>query len=162
MDSLIATAGFWIVFGLACAWLLPRYYYARDEKRANELRYAAIIIDTLVLLSLVLPWIPFSRGGPASGVTLFMRGDPLFSIFAFSAFAALALLSVGNKSIILKIAACLQILGSVFLFAAMLRLLPGTFTMTFDETAPIFAAILMLCGCVAVLLLWQQLQKRKR
>src|SRR3989339_1071713 len=125
MQSLLPTIGFWIALSLLCAWLLPRYYYAHGEKRAAELRRATAAMDTFVLLSLLLPWIPASRGGPVTGITVLFQGNALFAAFALSVAVALILLGTARHAMFLKGAACMQILATFLLFAAMLRMLPG-------------------------------------
>ncbi|MDO8648999.1 MAG: hypothetical protein Q7R81_04425 [Candidatus Peregrinibacteria bacterium] len=161
LPSTDSTIVFWIAFGLACAWLLPRYYSTRGAKRVQELRRAAIVMDSLVLLSLALPWIPASRGGPLSGLTIIASGNILLIAFALSVVCALTLFSINTRQTLWKIGACLQILATFLLFAAMLRLLPGTFALKIGESAPIAAALLLLAGNVAALFLWHQLQKRR-
>lgn len=127
----------------------------------RELRSAVMVMDVLVLLSLALPWIPASRGGPTTGVAILMEGDMLFAAFVFCVFSTPVLLLRDNNPLCLKIAVCTHISSVLVLFAAMLRLLPGTFTLMLGETAPVIAALLLLCGSVAVLLLLHQSQKRK-
>ncbi len=161
-SSIIATGTFWTAFGLACAWLLPRYYRARAPGRVKELRYAAIAMDTFILLSLTLPWIPASRGGPLTGVAVLLGGDALFATFVLGVCAACAFLVAGDNPVFVKISACSQLFATVLLFTAMLRLLPGTFTLEIGESAPIAAALLLLASNVAAVLLWHQSQVRIR
>ncbi|PIR49835.1 hypothetical protein COU79_02710 [Candidatus Peregrinibacteria bacterium CG10_big_fil_rev_8_21_14_0_10_54_7] len=159
MQSFLSTIGFWLALSLLCAWLLPRYYYAHGAQRAAELRRAAATIDAFVLLSLLLPWIPESRGGPLSGIAIFLRGDALFTAFVLSVAIALILLCTTRQAILLKSAASMQILATFLLFAAMLQMLPGDIVISsLTETAPFAAALLLLCSNVAVLLLWHQIQ----
>ena len=162
MQSLLSTIGFWTGLGLACAWLLPRYYYAHGAQRAAELRRATAAMDTFVLLSLLLPWIPASRGGPVTGITVLFQGNALFAAFALSVAVALILLGTARHAMFLKGAACMQILATFLLFAAMLRMLPGNIVISsLTETAPFAAALLLLCSNVAVLLLWHQMEHRE-
>ena len=159
MQSLLSTIGFWTGLGLACAWLLPRYYYAHGAQRAAELRRATATMDAFVLLSLLLPWIPASRGGPVTGITVLFQGNALFAAFALSVAIALILLCTTRQAILLKSAASMQILATFLLFVAMLRMLPGNIVISsLTETAPFAAALLLLCSNVAVLLLWHQIQ----
>lgn len=159
-NSTFRIGAFWVVLGLACAWILPRYYYARAPERARELRYATMVMDMLVLLSLALPWIPASRGGPMPGLAVIASGNILLIAFTLSVVCALILFSIHTLQTLWKIGACLQILATFLLFAAMLRLLPGTFALKIGESAPIAAVLLLLAGNVAALLLWHQTCRR--
>lgn len=156
------TIVFWSAFILACGVLLPRYYAAgRAARRVTELRITTLAVDMLVLLSLTLPWIPESRGGPVTGLSLVASGDGLVIATVLCICATLLLFIVARTPLFLKIGSAAHLLATPLFFAAMVRLLPGTFAMTLADTAPVVAVLLLLCGDVTVLLLWHRLQVEK-
>jgi len=152
---------FWTAFGLACAWLLPRYYFGCGSSRTTELRITTLVIDVLVLLSLILTWVPGSRGGPVSGMTLLTNGHALMIAAVLCVVIALSLLAIAKNTALLKTGIASHLVATPLIFAALLRLLPGTFAMTFAEVAPVVAVLLLLCGNVTALLLWHRLQIEK-
>jgi len=153
---------FWSAFIIACGVLLPRYYAARQSThRIAELRITTLATELLVLLSLVLPWIPKSRGGPVTGLSLMMSGDGLVIATVLCICTALLLFVIARTSLFLKIASAAHLLATPLFFAAILRLAPGTFAMTLADIAPVVAVLLLLCGDVTALFLWHRLQREK-
>lgn len=161
MQSSLSAIVFWTAFGLACVWLLPRYYFGRGSGRTTELRITTLVIDVLVLLSLILTWVPGSRGGPVSGITLLTNGHELMIAAVLCVVMALFLLAIAKSTTLLKAGLIAHLVATPLIFAALLRLLPGTFAITFTEVAPIVAVLLLLCGNVSALLLWHRLQIEK-
>lgn len=150
---------FWIAWFLVSAWVLREFYFSPSKEKLNKLRKAAFGVDLLVLILFFLPWLPLSNGG-FSGWQLVLQGNLLVIIlFVLIVFSTAGF--VTKNSLLLKVTATSNIISSVLFIAVMIRLLPGTITLTFYSMAPIIASLLLLVGNVVVLLLWQQLPPKK-
>ena len=82
----------------------------------------------------------------------------LLAILVF--FSTLVFLT--KKKSLLKGGAVSHMTASVLFILTMIRLMPGTFTLTFQIISPIIASLILLIGNVVVLLLWQQLQLKTK
>lgn len=151
-------AFYWIAWGLISFWALKTFYYSFSKEKLERLRKAAFGINLAVLILTFLPWLPLVLGGK-SGLTLAMEGNILVVVFLILLVIS-ALLFLTKSQSNLKIAAITVIINTFTLFALMMQLRPGTFTLTLADIVPIIAFILLLVCDVAVLLLWQQLQMK--
>lgn len=147
---------FWIVWFVLCSWVVKNFYYIYRKKYVQNLRYLALLFNFLVLSVFLFPWFPQSRGG-LSGWQLLVLGKPeviLFFVFLVVSFV----LFLAKNQILLKTGAVINIVNSVFIIIIFIGLLPGKIHLTFRESAPITAAIILLVNNIVVLLLWHQLQ----
>lgn len=152
------TVFFWIAWGLISFWALRTFYFSFSKKKLDNLRKAALGIHLAVLILVFLPWLPPSLGGQ-SGLGLVLEGN-LIALLFFVLLVVSLLLFFMKGSMVLKLASVATIVNAFVLFALMMQIRPGTFTLTIFDIAPIIAMLLLLVGDVVVLLLWQQLQLR--
>lgn len=153
-------AFFWTAWAIISFWVLKNFYFSYDKEKLAKLRQTGFGIDLSVIILFFLPWLPLSQGG-FSGLALIFRGN-LFVIALFILIAASALLFLTKDSKFLKVGAILHIIASILFIIAMISLMPKTLTLTLNSVAPIIASLLLLIGNVVVLLLWQQLQLKKK
>src|SRR3989344_7370812 len=154
------TALFWILWGIISYWVLKTFYYSFSKEKLERLRKSALGINLAVLILTFLPWVPSSLGG-SSCVTLALQGNVLSVLFVILLLASILLSSVKDASL-LKLASIVTIANTILLFILMYQLRPGTYTVTNYDIAPITAVLLLLVACVAGLLLWQQLNLKRR
>lgn len=138
----MATVLFWLVWGIISFWALRAFYYAFSKKKLEHLRKSALCLN---LAAFVLTFIP-------------TRQPTFFSLLLFVSLV----LFVFRDALLLKIGSALTILATILLFVSMVSLKPGSFSLTRLDIAPILTALLLLVNTVAVLLLWQQLDLRKK
>lgn len=151
---------FWVAWGIISFWALKTFYYSFNKSKFEGLRKSALGVNLAVLILTFLPWLPLSLG-EKSGLTLAMEGNLLAVLFLTFLIISIILFLTKNKSN-LKIASIVTIINTFILFALMMQIRPGTFTLTLFDVAPIIAFLLLLVCDVAVLLLWQQLQLKSR
>lgn len=155
------TVFFWITWGLISFWVIKTFYLSYDKNKLNNLRKTAFGVNLSVLILFFLPWPPQLQGG-LTGWELILQGNMLVILLGILiVFSTLAFLA--KDKMFLKAGSISHITASVLLILIMINVMPGTFLLTFQSIAPILASMLLLAGDVVVLLLWQQLQlKRKR
>ena len=141
---------FWIIWGITSFWVLKTFYFSYHKEKLNRLCKTALGIDLSILILFFLPWIP----GGQTGWQLILQGN--FLVILLGIFISISLLCFFIKNKLLLILGAILHMISSLVF--MIRLLPGTYSLTFDASAPIFASLLLLVGNVVVLLMWQQLQ----
>lgn len=155
------TVIFWIAWGIISFWALKTFYFSFSKEKLERLRKAALGINLAVLVLTFLPWLASSLSGK-SGITLAMEGNILAVLFLIFLIISIVLFLTKSQSN-LKIAAFVTVANTFVLFVLMYQLRPDTFVLTLYDIAPIIAVLLLLVSDVAVLLLWQQLQlKRKK
>jgi hypothetical protein len=71
----------------------------------------------------------------------------------------LATLFISRKPLLSKIGILAHFVATIFLFGLMIYIFPDTVTLKFRDTAPIFAALILLLNNIVLLLFWHQLQK---
>ncbi|MBU0649418.1 hypothetical protein KJ969_04990 [Patescibacteria group bacterium] len=154
------TIGFWIVFWIIVPWVLKRFYFKHSPKKAERLRYAALVLNSLVLGLIFFQWIPASHGGQ-TGLELFLQGR--WDMILFSALLALSIaLLFTKKHALLKTAAVFQIFNSAFFIFLMIRLMPQAYYIKLSHVAPIIISLLLLTTNVVVVLLWHQLEIQEK
>lgn len=154
------TAFFWIVWGLISFWALKTFYYSFSKGKLEGLRKAAFGINLAVFLLALLPWLPPALGGK-SGFTLASEGNVPALLFLIFLVVSIVLFLTKTPSN-LKVAASLTITSTFILFALMMQIRPGTFTLSLFDIAPIIAVMFLLINDVAVLFLWQQVQLKEK
>lgn len=150
------TAFFWTVFGFVSFWALKTFYFSYDKDKLLGLRKTIIGINLLVIVLFFLPWLPILSGGQ-TGWELISQGNIFVMLIGIFIVSSLLLFLTKNV-LLLKAGAVLHMITSVLFILTMIRLMPGTFILTFWSVAPIIASLLLLVGNVVALLLWQQLQ----
>lgn len=156
----VTKALFWIVWFVVCSWVVKNFYYTYRKKYVQNLKYLALLLNLLVLAVFLFPWLPQSRGG-LSGWQLLISGEPRVILFFLFLFVSLTLFLAKSQKL-LKVGAIINIINSVFIIILFMGLLPGETRLTFRESGPIAAAIILLVNNVVVLLLWHQLQLKSR
>ncbi|OGG15191.1 hypothetical protein A2773_04880 [Candidatus Gottesmanbacteria bacterium RIFCSPHIGHO2_01_FULL_39_10] len=151
----MGTVLFWIVWGIISFWALKTFYYSFSKEKLEHLRKANIGFTFAVLILYFLPWVPLSMDG-WTGFGLALQGNFLAALFFIFLLISLVLL-FQKEYIFLKIASVLMVLLTLDLFALMLVVRPGTFTLSLYDIAPIIAALILLVADVSLLLLWQQM-----
>lgn len=151
---------FWVAWGIVSYWALKTFYYSFNERKLEGLRKAALGINLAILILTFLPWLPPDLG-EKSGLTLAMDGNLPAVIFLILLVMSILLFLTKSPSS-LKTASIAAVINTFTLFVIMRQIRPGTFTLSLFDIAPIFAFILFLVCDVIVLLLWQQLQMRKK
>lgn len=154
------TVVFWIAWGIISFWAFKTFYYSFNKHKLDSLRKAALGINLAVLILTFLPWLPPNLGGK-SGFTLVLEGNLLAFLFLIFLIISIVLFLTKFPSS-LKIASIATIINTFTFFALMMRIRPGTFTLSLFDIAPIIAFMFLLICNVAVLLLWQQLQLKSR
>ncbi len=154
------TVFFWIAWGLISFWVLKTFYFSYNKDKLQKLRLTAFGIDLSILILFFLPWLPSTQGG-ATGWELIQQGNMLVIILGILITGSTLTFLTKDKSLF-KVGAVSHITASIFIIFTMIRLMPGTFTLTLQSIAPIVASLLLLVGNVVVLLLWQQLQLKIR
>lgn len=154
------TALFWILWGVVSFWALKTFYYSFSKEKLERLRKASFGISLAVLILTFLPWLPLTLGGK-SGLALALEGNILAVLFVILLAISVALFLAKDASL-LKIAASATIANTFVLFVLMYQLRPETFILTLYDIAPIIAFMFFLVGDLIVMLLWQQLQLKKR
>lgn len=154
------TAFFWIAWGIISFWALKAFYYSFSKEKLERLRKAALGINLSVLVLSFLPWLPPPLGGK-TGLMLALEGNLLAVLFLIFLIISIVLFLTKTPSN-LKIASSATVINTIILFALMMQIRPGTFTLSLFDIAPIIAFMFLLVGDVVVLLLWQQLQLKNR
>ena len=115
-------------------------------------------VNLAVLALFFLPWLPATG---QTGLALIRSGNALVTLAAgailFSAGFFLFVSPLLNKLGVVAEAAAIPIF-----LAAMMRLQPGTFTLTLGFVSPMVAALLLISNTVVTLLLWHQLQLKEK
>lgn len=154
------TALFWIIWGIISFWALKTFYFSFSKEKIEQLQKAALGFHLAVLILTFLPWLPPTLGN-ASGLTLALTGNMLAILFlVLTILSAILFLTKGSS--LMKIAAGFTFTNTFILFALMYSLRPTTFTLTLYDVAPTISFLVLLICDVAVLLLWQQLQLKKK
>jgi len=122
----------------------------------KRLRYAALTTEIASLAFFYFSWIPNFINGD-TGFQLIADGNTDV-IIVFGLIAGAILLFLFNTPRSIRVGAIAHIAASVIFMGALLRLLPESYPLHFDESAPIFIILLLLAGNVAALLLWHQFQ----
>lgn len=138
-------------------WLFPKFYFSADAGSLSLLKRIASFIELAVLASFFFTWVPAYLGGE-TGWALIKGGRwGVTAVFAL-VIVSLALIAFSNRPVLLKTGAAAHITASILILVALVRLFPETIRMSFGESAPIFAVLLLLAGNVIVLFMWHQLQ----
>lgn len=153
------TAFFWIVWGIASSWLLSHFYFTYNKEALERFRYLTVGINLSIFGLLFLPWLSFRASG-LTGWQLIVQGNIFLGWLAFFLIVS-TLFLLSNAARFMKLAVVLQIISSVWIFVAMKKLVPGTVTLDFKDTAPIFATLLLLTSNVTGLMMWQQIDLKK-
>ena len=151
---------FWIVWGTVSFWALKVFYFSYDKDKLQKLRLTVFGIDLSVLILFFLPWLSSSQGN-TTGWELIQQGNLSVVLLAILVFFS-TLVFLTKKKSLLKGGAVSHMTASIVFFLTMIRLMPGTFTLTFQIISPIIASLILLIGNVVVLLLWQQLQLKTK
>lgn len=154
------TAFFWIAWGIISYWSLKTFYFSFSKEKIERLRKASLGLNLSVLVLSFLPWIPPELGGKSS-LILALSGNPLAALFIILLVTSIILFLTKETSL-LKLAALANIANSLIVFILMYQLRSETFTLTLYDIAPIIITLFLLIGNVVVLLLWQQLQLKKK
>src|SRR3989338_5687490 len=144
------TLFFWIAWGIISVWALRTFYFSFSKEKLERLRKTSVGLTASVLVLTLLPWLPPFLGG-ANAVSLALGGNTL-AILLFVLLIISLIFFFQKEYLFLKIAAVLTVLATLALFALMVIIRPGTFTLSLYDIAPI----------VAVFLLWQQMQLLKK
>lgn len=150
------TVLFWIAWGLISYWALKTFYFSFDKNKLQKLRLTSLGINLSVLVLFFLPWLPRLQGG-FSGWEIIGQGN-VFVALLFIVIVSSILLFLTNSHTFFKVGVGLHIATSIVFIMIMIRLMPGTFTLTLQSVAPIIASLMLLAGNAVVLLLWQQVQ----
>ena len=151
---------FWIAWGLISFWVLKTFYFSYDKEKLNRLRKTAFGINLSVLVLFFLPWLPPIQGG-YTGWELIQQGN-LLVILLFGLIASSTLIFLTRGKILLKVGSIIHITSSIVFIVTISSLMPRTFSLTFNSIASIIASLLLLIGNIIVLLLWQQLDLKKK
>ncbi len=154
------TAIFWIAWGLISFWALKTFYVSFSKEKLEKLRKAAFGINLAVFILALLPWLPPSFGGK-SGIDLVLEWNILTILFVIFLLISIVLF-LTKEATFLKLAALATIANTFILFILMYQLRPDTFVLTLYDIAPIIAFMILLVGDVVVMLLWQQLDLKRR
>ena len=154
------TLFFWIAWGIISVWALRTFYFSFSKEKLERLRKTSVGLTASVLVLTLLPWLPPFLGG-ANAVSLALGGNTL-AILLFVLLIISLIFFFQKEYLFLKIAAVLTVLATLALFALMVIIRPGTFTLSLYDIAPIVAVLILLTLNVAVFLLWQQMQLLKK
>lgn len=154
------TALFWIAWGIISFWALKTFYFSFSKEKLKRLHKAALGINFAVLILTFLPWLPPTFGGK-NCLMLALEGNVLAALFLIFLTVSIMLFLTKTPSN-LKIASSATAVNTIILFALMMQIRPGTFILSLSDIAPILAMLFLLVNDAAVLLLWQQLQLKKR
>jgi len=154
------TAVFWVAWGIISYWALKTFYFSFSKEKLDRLRKSALGINLSVLILALLPWLPPSLG-EKSGLMLAWEGNVLAVLFIFLIIVPVILFLTKTPSNY-KIASGATIANTFVLFALMYQLRPDTFILSLFDIAPIIAFMILLVGDVVVMLLWQQLDLKRR
>src|SRR3989344_1512243 len=121
---------FWIVWGIISFWALKVFYFSYDKDKLQKLRLTAFGIDLSVLILFFLPWLSSSQG-KTTGWELIQQGNLSVVFLGILVFCSTLVFLTKGKSL-LKAGAVLHITASVLFIFTMIRLMPGTFTLTFQ------------------------------
>ncbi|MEK7618602.1 MAG: hypothetical protein AAB410_05660 [Patescibacteria group bacterium] len=152
------TIFFWTAWFLISFWVLKTFYFSASQEKIKRLRFAAVGIDILVLILFFLPWLTATG---QSGWELIAAKESLV-ILVFGMVLLSAVLVLFPSPSANKIGAVLQSGSAALFIAMMIKLMPGTVTLTLRYVAPILVSLLLLINIIIVLLLWQQLQLRDK
>lgn len=152
------TTFFWIVWIIIASWLLRTFYFSYKKDKVERLWLVSLGINFLVFLLFFLPWTP---GVGKSGWQLFSEGN-LFVTIILLVLALTEILLITKQENLIKLAALTHITNSVIFLYAMTQIFPGTFTLETKNTVPIIASFLLLAGNVTILLLYQQLELKRK
>src|SRR3989344_2402383 len=147
---------FWSLLIFVSAYLLRRFYFSASAEKMKRLRYAALATEIIALAFFYFTWIPKFISGD-TGFQLMAAGN-IDVIAVFGLITGATLLFLLNTPRSIRVGAISHIATSVIFIGALLRLLPESYSLRLDESAPIFIALLLLAGNVMVLFLWHQLQ----
>lgn len=161
MQNFWPTAFFWIAFGVISSLVLRCFYFSKSATLARKLRLIARICIIGVFILLLFPWIPESHGGP-TGWGIVLQGDMPMVVLAGLLLFTMVTLFIPRKLFLSKMGMMAHFAATIFLFGLMIYTFPGTITLKFRDSAPIFAVMIMLTNNVVLLLLWHQLQVNKR
>ena len=154
------TALFWIVWGVISLWVLKTFYFSYDKNKFNNLCKTAFGINLSVVILFFLPWLPPVQGG-YTGWELIQQGN-LLVILLFGLITSSTFIFLVRSKSLLKAGSIIHITSSIVFIVAMASLMRKTFSLTFNSIVPIIASLLSLTGDVIVLLLWQQLDLKKK
>ena len=150
---------FWSLLILISAYLLRKFYFSASAEKMKRLRYTALATEIVALALFYFSWIPkFISGDTGSQLVAAGNADV---IVVFGLIAGAIFLFLFNTPRSIRAGAIAHIAASVIFIGALLRLLPESYPLRFDESAPIFIILLLLVGDVASLLLWHQFQVRE-
>lgn len=160
MQSFWPTVFFWITFSIISSLIFRHLYFSKNAILLRKLRVVAATLIVGVFILLFFPWLPEAHGGP-SGWGVILQGDVPMVILAGLLIFTLITLFIPHKLILIKTGVLAHIAATIFLFAIMINAFPGTVSLEFRDTAPIFAAMILLANNIVLLLVWNQLQKNK-
>ena len=160
MRSPIETVIFWILWAVASGWALRTFFFSYAEEKLQRLRRTAFLVDLSVLTLFLLPWTPASQGA-LSGRDILLSGRADIALLFLLLLISTLIFALGRSGGTMKLGAVCHMAASVLLIAVMIRLMPGTFVLTWHSIAPIIASLMLLAGNVVVLLLWQQIALRE-
>ena len=160
MQNFWPTVFFWVSFSIISSLIFRHLYFSKNAILLRKLRIAAAALIVGVFILLFFPWLPEAHGGP-SGWGIILQGDAPMVILAGLLSFTLITLFIPHKPLLFKIGILAHFAATLFLFAIMINAFPGTVSLEFRDTAPIFAALILLANNVVLLLVWNQLQKNK-
>lgn len=150
---------FWMSFSLISSLVLRYFYFSKNVDMPRRLRLTAGLLIIAVFMLLFFSWLPEGRGS-LTGWGVILRGDaPMVTLAGLLGFT-MAILFISGRPLLLKIGVIAHLVAVIFLFGLMIYAYPGTVSLKFRDTAPIFAILIMLINNVVLLLLWHQLPKQ--
>lgn len=152
-------AFFWISFGIISSLVLRYFYFSKNVNLSRRLRLTAGLLIIAVLILLFFPWLPEAPGGPTGRGVILGGGVPMIILAGLLGFT-LAALFIPGRPLLSKVGALAHLAAIILLFGIMAGAYPGTVSLKFRDSAPIFAFLILLVNNVVLLLLWHQLPKQ--
>lgn len=157
-SSFIETALLWIVWGIACAWMLSRIYSRHTSLLVVQLRNTAILLDIALIFLLFLPWFP-RTAGYANALNLTFTGNGDIARYIAMLILSLLLFTATRSVGLWKLAILLHLVNSMLIVSILITPQPETIVLTIHDIAPFTSALLLWLGNMVVLLLWNRLRK---
>ena len=136
---------FWSLLIFISAHLLRKFYFSASVEKMKRLRYAALATEIAALALFYFSWVPKFISGD-TGFQLVAAGNADV-IIVFGLIAGAILLFLFNSPRSIRVGAISHIAASVIFMGVLLRLLPESYPLLLDESAPIFI-ILLLSGLI--------------
>jgi len=147
---------FWISFSIISSLVLRYFYFSKNVNLLRRLRLAAGVLIIVVFVLLFFPWLPETRGG-STGWGAILQGDLPMVILAGLLGFTLITLFISGRPLLSKVGVLAHLAAIIFLFGIMVYAYPGTVSLKFRDTAPIFAFLILIANNLVLLLLWHQL-----